>query len=90
MTTPTPDTAPVSYLNEEAIQLVLERANTVAAAGDRVPSPCISVCRVNADSGLCEGCFRTLGEISSWGRSSPDAQRALWQTIRQRIALAQG
>lgn len=75
---------------EEAVRLVLARAATVSTTGDMVPSPCISVCRVNAASQLCEGCFRTLGEISAWGRSSGDAKRALWQAIRQRIAVAQG
>jgi prolyl-tRNA editing enzyme YbaK/EbsC (Cys-tRNA(Pro) deacylase)/predicted Fe-S protein YdhL (DUF1289 family) len=70
---------------EQAIAQVTERGRTVEAA-DVVPSPCISVCRVNADSGLCEGCFRTLGEISGWARSGPDAQRELWRTIGQRMA----
>jgi predicted Fe-S protein YdhL (DUF1289 family) len=44
------------------------------------------VCRISADTGWCEGCFRTLGEISDWSRSGPDAQRRLWQTITQRMA----
>jgi len=74
---------------QQAIDLVTERARTVSAAGDVVPSPCISVCRINADTGWCEGCFRTLGEISAWGRSGPEAQRALWQTIGQRITALQ-
>jgi prolyl-tRNA editing enzyme YbaK/EbsC (Cys-tRNA(Pro) deacylase)/predicted Fe-S protein YdhL (DUF1289 family) len=71
---------------EQAIDLVTERSRTVEAAGDLVPSPCISVCRINADSGMCEGCFRTLGEISAWARSGPDMQRELWRTIGQRMA----
>jgi prolyl-tRNA editing enzyme YbaK/EbsC (Cys-tRNA(Pro) deacylase)/predicted Fe-S protein YdhL (DUF1289 family) len=71
---------------EQAIDLVTERSRTVDAAGDLVPSPCISVCRINADSGMCEGCFRTLGEISAWARSGPDMQRELWRTIGQRMA----
>jgi prolyl-tRNA editing enzyme YbaK/EbsC (Cys-tRNA(Pro) deacylase)/predicted Fe-S protein YdhL (DUF1289 family) len=71
---------------EQAIAQVTARARTVEAAGDAVPSPCISVCRINADSGMCEGCFRTLGEISGWARSGPDAQRELWRTIGQRMA----
>jgi prolyl-tRNA editing enzyme YbaK/EbsC (Cys-tRNA(Pro) deacylase)/predicted Fe-S protein YdhL (DUF1289 family) len=71
---------------EQAIDLVTERSRTVEAAGDMVPSPCISVCRINADSGMCEGCFRTLGEISAWARSGPDMQRELWRTIGQRMA----
>jgi prolyl-tRNA editing enzyme YbaK/EbsC (Cys-tRNA(Pro) deacylase)/predicted Fe-S protein YdhL (DUF1289 family) len=70
----------------QAIDLVTERSRTVEAAGDQVPSPCISVCRINADSGMCEGCFRTLGEISAWARSGPDMQRELWRTIGQRMA----
>jgi prolyl-tRNA editing enzyme YbaK/EbsC (Cys-tRNA(Pro) deacylase)/predicted Fe-S protein YdhL (DUF1289 family) len=71
---------------EQAIDLVTERGRTVEAAGDVVPSPCISVCRINAESGMCEGCFRTLGEISAWARSGPDMQRELWRTIGQRMA----
>jgi predicted Fe-S protein YdhL (DUF1289 family) len=33
---------------------------------DEVPSPCINVCRMDAATGLCEGCFRTLDEIACW------------------------
>src|SRR5260363_212248 len=29
-------------------------------------SPCIDVCRLNPQTGYCEGCFRTLEEIRSW------------------------
>lgn len=61
-------------------------ARTVSVSDDMVPSPCISVCRISAETGLCEGCFRTLSEISAWSRSGPDAQRMLWQTIEQRMA----
>lgn len=75
---------------QNAIRLVTERSRTVRADGDGVPSPCISICRISADTGWCEGCFRTLGEISAWSRSGPDAQRALWLTIGQRIAGLQG
>ena len=70
----------------DAIKLIAARARTVKATGDIVPSPCISVCRISADTGWCEGCFRTLGEISAWSRSGPGAQRRLWQTIKQRMA----
>ena len=72
-----------------AINLITARAGTVPTCGDIVPSPCISVCRINADSGLCEGCFRTLGEISAWGRSGNDSKRRLWSVIEERVAAAQ-
>ena len=38
-----------------------------------VESPCIDVCRLDAQ-GLCLGCRRTIGEISEWSAAS-DARR---------------
>ena len=70
-----------------AIDLLSARAGEISATSDIVPSPCISVCRINVDNGLCEGCFRTLGEISGWSGSGADAQRQLWQLIKERIAV---
>lgn len=61
------------------------RAIRVRGCGNSVPSPCLSVCRVNDNSGFCEGCFRTMSEISSWGRSGPVWQKQLWQTILERL-----
>ena len=29
-----------------------------------VASPCIDVCRIDARTGLCEGCLRTLDAVS--------------------------
>jgi predicted Fe-S protein YdhL (DUF1289 family) len=29
-------------------------------------SPCISHCIIDKDSGFCEGCWRTLNEVSAW------------------------
>lgn len=33
-------------------------------------SPCIGVCRMDAESGLCQGCFRTLDEIAGWSAAT--------------------
>jgi len=66
--------------------LALEKSAQLPAAGP-VPSPCISVCRMDAASGLCEGCFRSLEEIATWGTLPDDARRRVWQQIRER-ALA--
>ena len=51
-----------------------------------VPSPCVNVCRMNAASGLCEGCARTLDEIATWAALDDDAKRAVWARILQRRA----
>ena len=31
-----------------------------------VATPCVMVCAVDGESGLCLGCFRTLREIACW------------------------
>jgi predicted Fe-S protein YdhL (DUF1289 family) len=31
-----------------------------------IASPCVKVCIVDGESGLCLGCFRTLNEIAAW------------------------
>ncbi len=40
-----------------------------------IATPCVQVCIVDGQSGLCLGCFRTLREIGGWSRLS-DAERA--------------
>jgi len=40
-----------------------------------IATPCIKVCIVDGESGLCLGCHRTLMEIGGWARLT-DEQRA--------------
>ena len=40
-----------------------------------IATPCVKVCIVDGESGLCLGCYRTLAEVAGWGRMS-DAERA--------------
>ncbi|HVL76267.1 MAG TPA: DUF1289 domain-containing protein [Noviherbaspirillum sp.] len=49
-----------------------------------VPSPCISICRMDPKTGLCEGCLRTIEEIANWGSAGDDYKRAVWQEIARR------
>ncbi len=42
-----------------------------------VASPCVNVCRMDAASGYCEGCRRSLEEIASWSAYSPAEKRAV-------------
>lgn len=51
-----------------------------------VPSPCTDVCRIDAASGWCEGCMRTLDEIAAWGSLDDDGRRAIWQQLPLRRA----
>ena len=71
-----------------AIRLVSLRAPTPDAAL-AVLSPCISVCRMHAASGLCEGCFRTRDEIAGWSAATQAGKRTVWKAIVQRMAALQ-
>ena len=49
-----------------------------------VPSPCIDVCRMDARSGLCDGCLRTIDEITVWSRLADADKRLVWARIEHR------
>jgi predicted Fe-S protein YdhL (DUF1289 family) len=66
-----------------ARELLLERARALDPA-EPVPSPCISVCRMDPATGLCEGCFRTLDEVAGWGLASDEEKRAVWRLLAER------
>jgi predicted Fe-S protein YdhL (DUF1289 family) len=54
---------------------------------ERVASPCVSVCAIDAVSGLCVGCYRTLEEIAVWIDLSNAARRAIVGELANRRAL---
>jgi predicted Fe-S protein YdhL (DUF1289 family) len=60
-----------------------------AAAGVEPPSPCLSVCRMNAGSALCDGCMRTIDEIAAWGRMPASQRLAVWMAIEQRALVSE-
>jgi predicted Fe-S protein YdhL (DUF1289 family) len=39
-----------------------------------IRTPCIKVCVVDGESGLCMGCYRQLHEVAGWARLT-DAER---------------
>jgi hypothetical protein len=49
-----------------------------------VASPCISVCRMDAKTGLCEGCLRTLDEIAAWSTMADEDKRRVWALLPAR------
>jgi len=49
-----------------------------------VASPCSSVCRMDAATGWCEGCLRTIDEIIAWATLDDAAKRAIWDRLAQR------
>lgn len=49
-----------------------------------VRSPCISVCAMDDISGLCQGCYRTVEEITAWWDMSVDEQKKLLTVLEER------
>jgi len=51
-----------------------------------IATPCVKVCMVDGESGLCLGCFRTLPEIAAWARFSDEERAALMGELPDRRA----
>lgn len=47
-------------------------------------SPCVGVCTIDAPSGLCSGCGRTIDEIVGWGGLSPGERVAVMAALPAR------
>lgn len=72
--------------------LLLQRAQQVQVADvqNPVPSPCQSVCTMDASLGLCVGCLRSLAEIAEWSQATPERKRQIWLNIQTRVSVASG
>lgn len=60
----------------------------------RASTPCILVCILDPETGLCEGCGRTADEIGRWSRMSEEERLAIMagldKRMRQAFAAASG
>ncbi len=50
-----------------------------------VASPCINVCQMDAVTGWCAGCLRSLDEIGAWSKLDDAGKRAVCATLPQRL-----
>jgi predicted Fe-S protein YdhL (DUF1289 family) len=72
----------------EALALLESRVVRAFEYGiDPVPSPCISICKMNEDRSLCIGCYRSLDEIRAWSAAQADARRNIWRSLLARAGL---
>jgi len=49
-----------------------------------IKSPCRAVCKMDEATGLCVGCWRTLGEIAAWGQADEDFKQQVLRRISVR------
>ena len=50
--------------------------NTTLVISSNILSPCIDVCQINRQTRLCDGCGRTIDEITNWSKMT-DNERLL-------------
>ncbi|MEN3749016.1 DUF1289 domain-containing protein [Sphingomonas sp. HF-S3] len=50
------------------------------------PSPCINICRIDRPTGWCEGCGRTIREISRWSGTDAADRDAVMAELPARLA----
>ncbi|RAK66418.1 DUF1289 domain-containing protein [Phenylobacterium kunshanense] len=52
-----------------------------------IKTPCIKVCVVDGESGLCLGCYRKLNEVATWSRLSEAERDAILAELPGRRGL---
>jgi hypothetical protein len=54
-------------------------------------TPCIDICEIDRESGLCRGCGRSIAEISNWASmTSAERRRIMAELAGRKAALVQG
>ena len=56
-------------------------------APELLPSPCVGICRLDAETGWCLGCARTADELALWRDLPAGDQLAVWRDLPRRKAL---
>jgi predicted Fe-S protein YdhL (DUF1289 family) len=49
-----------------------------------IKTPCIKVCIVDGESGLCLGCYRTLHEVAAWASFDDQTRERLMAELPAR------
>ncbi|ACG78751.1 conserved hypothetical protein [Phenylobacterium zucineum HLK1] len=52
-----------------------------------IRTPCIKVCVVDGESGLCLGCYRRLNEVAGWARLSETERERIMAELPTRRSL---
>ncbi|MGI6457590.1 MAG: DUF1289 domain-containing protein [bacterium] len=49
-----------------------------------ISSPCLKICKIDRESQLCQGCFRSLEEIAAWRNLSEEERVRIMQQVLPR------
>ncbi len=47
-------------------------------------SPCIDICQMDSESGLCVGCGRTIEEIANWSIFTNEKKKNILKELKSR------
>lgn len=59
-----------------------DSSHSLSTGDDDSDSPCIGVCTTLYDE-ICQGCGRTLNEVSNWVFFSNEEKTSVWKRIRE-------
>ena len=59
----------------------LDASNSLLVGDDESDSPCIGICSTLYDE-ICQGCGRTLAEVSNWVFMTSEEKSIVWKRIR--------
>ena len=51
---------------------------------DEIQSPCVKLCVVHPEERICMGCLRSMEEIATWSRMTPQARTAVMADLPAR------
>lgn len=54
---------------------------------DEPDSPCVNICVIHPQAGICTGCLRSMDEICDWSTMSPEARRQVLSELPARASL---
>jgi predicted Fe-S protein YdhL (DUF1289 family) len=63
------------------VPLAQDGSNSLSVGDDTSDSPCIGVCTTLYDE-ICQGCGRSLSEVSNWVFFSQEEKDSVWKRIR--------
>lgn len=52
-----------------------------------IKTPCIKVCVVDGESGLCMGCYRRLNEVAGWAKLTDEERDQIMAELPSRRSL---
>jgi len=54
-------------------------------SAQNIETPCIGVCTIDDNNGLCMGCYRSLEEIQNWWDMTDEQRTQVTEQLQQRM-----